>query len=154
MKSPSSLPDTTPSPGKGLVFWLSCIAVEAFLLVLALATFYPKDQPSPDSKLALIAPNRLNAIGRDAMPDARLPVDLYHLAINALWVPVLDDEEPPRWTDAMIDFGCDPGTSVMVDGEPMVAGKLIAATTFTVQWNMDRCAQAFTARNQFKIGPR
>lgn len=114
------------------MFWLSCIAVEAFVLVLALATFYPKNQPSPDSKLALIAPSRLNAIGRDAMPDARLPVDLYHLAINALWVPLLDDEEPPRWTDAMIDFGCDPGTSVMVDGEPMVAGKLIPATTFTV----------------------
>ena len=124
------------------MFWLSCIAVEALLLGLALATFYPKDLPkaSPVPKLALMAPKPHNVMAQDAIPDATMPVDLYRFALNALLAPLLDDTEPPRWTDAMIDFSCDPGTSVMVDGEPMVVGKLIPATAFTVRWNMDRCA--------------
>ena len=141
MKSQSTLPDTAPSPGMGLMFWLSCIAVEALLLVLALATFYPKGQTSPGPKLALMESSRLNVIAQDAMPDARMPVNLYRFALNALFLmPVLDNTEPPRWTDAMIDVSCDPGTNVMVDGEPMDVGKLIPATAFTVRWNMDRCA--------------
>ena len=74
------------------------------------------------------------------MPDAPMPVDLYRLAINALLVPLLDDDEPPRWTDAAIDFNCGPKTSVTVDGEPLVARKPIPATAFTVRWNIDGCA--------------
>ncbi|MGH8858893.1 MAG: hypothetical protein ACREXG_12840 [Polaromonas sp.] len=142
MKSPSALPDTAPSPDLGLKFWLNCLAAVALLLGLAFATVYPKDLPktSPVPKLALMAPKPLNAMAQDAMPDAPMPVDLYRFALNALLVPLLDDAEPPRWTDAAIDFSCDPGTSVMVDGEPLVAGKLIPAIAFTVRWNMDRCA--------------
>ena len=58
-------------------------------------------------------------MAQDAMPDAPMPVDLYRFALNALLVPLLDDAVPPRWTDAAIYFSCDPGTSVMVDGEPL-----------------------------------
>lgn len=140
MKSPSALPDTALSRDSGLKFWLHYLAAVALLLGLAFATFYPKDQTSPGPKPTLTTPNRLNAIARNAMPDAPLPVDLYRFALNALLVPLIDDAEPLRWTDAVIDFSCDPGTIVMVDGEPLVAGKLIPATAFTVRWNMDRCA--------------
>ena len=140
MRPQSAADDTEPSRDLGLIFWLSCIAVEALLLLLALATFYPKDQTSPGQKLALMESSRLNVIAQDAMPDARMPVNLYRFALNALWAPLLDDTEPPRWTDAMIDFSCDPGASAMVDGEPMAVGKLIPATAFTVRWTMDRCA--------------
>lgn len=140
MKSPSAWPDTAPSRDSDLQFWLSCLAAVALLLGLAFTTFYPKDPRSPGPKQALMAPNRPGAIARNATPDAPLPVDLYRFALNALLVPLLDDAEPPRWTDAVIDFSCNPGTSVMVDGEPLLAGKLIPATAFTVRWNMDHCA--------------
>ncbi|MDO8776847.1 MAG: hypothetical protein Q7K57_50680 [Burkholderiaceae bacterium] len=102
---------------------------------------HPKDLPetSPVPKLALMAPKPLNAMVQAAMPDAPMPVDLYRFALNALLLPLLDDSIPPQWTDAAIDFSCEPGTSVTVDGEPLVAGKLIPATAFTVRWNMDRC---------------
>ena len=73
------------------------------------------------------------------MPDAPMPVDLYRFALNALLVPLIDDDEPPRWTDVAIDFNCGPGTRVWVDGEPLVAGNQIPAKAFTVRWNMDYC---------------
>ncbi len=72
--------------------------------------------------------------------DAPMPIDLYRFALNALLVPLMDDAEPPRWTEAVIDFNCGPGTSVTVDGAPLVAGKLIPAKAFTVRWDMDHCA--------------
>lgn len=71
--------------------------------------------------------------------DAPMPINLYRFALNALLVPLMDDTEPPRWTDAAIDFHCGPGTSVTVDGAPLVAGKLIPAKAFTVRWDMDHC---------------
>lgn len=140
MKSPSALPDTALSRDSGLRFWLRYPAAVAFLLGLAFAMFYPTDQTPPEPKPALTTPNQLNAIARNALPDAPLPVDLYRFALNALLVPLLDDAEPLRWTDVAIDFSCDPGTIVLVDGEPLVAGRLIPATAFTVRWDMDRCA--------------
>lgn len=72
-------------------------------------------------------------------PDAPMPINLYRFALNALLVPLMDDAEPPRWTEAAIDFNCGAGTSVTVDGAPLVAGKLIPAKTFTVRWDMDHC---------------
>ncbi|MCJ0763484.1 hypothetical protein [Variovorax terrae] len=140
--SPSAGTANAPSPDRGFKFWLSCLAVVAVLLGLALAVGYPKELPkNPQvSALAVMAPSPPKTMAQDAMPDAPMPVDLYRFALNALLVPLLDDSEPPRWTDAVIHYGCDPGTSVMVDGEPMVAGKLMPASAFTVRWNMDRCA--------------
>lgn len=72
--------------------------------------------------------------------DARMPIDLYRFALNALLVPLMDDAEPPRWTKAGIDFSCGPGTNVTVDGAPLAAGTLIPAKAFTVRWDMDHCA--------------
>jgi len=141
VKSPSALPDTAPSPDPSLRFWLSCFAAIALLLGLAFATVHPKDLPktSPAPKRAVMAPKPPEAMARDAMLDAPVPAVFYRFALNALLAPLLDDTEPPRWTDAAIDFSCDTGTSVMVDGEPLVVGKLIPAKAFTVRWNMDRC---------------
>lgn len=125
----AAVTDTAPAPNLRLKFWLSCLAVLALPLGIAFATVYPKDLPR-----TLPVPNQA------AMPDAPMPVDLYRFALNALLLPLLDDSIPLRWTDVAIDYSCEPGTGVTVDGEPLVAGKLIPAKAFTVRWNMDRCA--------------
>jgi hypothetical protein len=39
-----------------------------------------------------------------------------------------------------MDFECESGTSVMIDGAPMVPGRPIPSKTFTVRWSMDHCA--------------
>lgn len=125
----ATVTDTAPAPNLRLKFWLSCFAAVALPLGIAFATDYPKDLPK-----TLPVPNQA------AMRDAPMPVDLYRFALNALLLPLLDDSIPPRWSDAAIDFNCEPGTSITVDGKPLVAGQLIPATAFTVRWNMDRCA--------------
>ncbi len=120
MKSSSVLAVTAPSLDFGGKFWLSCFTVVALLLGLTFAAVHPKVLPetSPAPKLALMAPKPPDAMAQDAPPDAPAPDDLYRFALNALLAPLLDDTEPPRWTDAAIDFSRDPGTNVMVDGEP------------------------------------
>lgn len=124
---------------------LVAVAAGALLLGLALASFPPGHSAAPSPDGALTAPSRPGPAARTAAPDARLPVDLYRFALNAFLLSLLDDAEPPRWTDAAIDFSCEPGTSVLVDGVPMVAGKLMPATAFTVRWNMNRCTFLGTA---------
>ncbi len=124
----------------GLRFWQVWAAAVALLMGLAFAILYPKEQPKTSPVPTLPATASPKAVGHDGLPDAPMPVDLYRFALNALLVPLLDDAQPRRWTDLAINFSCDPGTSVMVDGEPMVVGKLMPSTAFTLRWNMNRCA--------------
>jgi len=109
---------------------------------LAFSTFYSKDLPktSPSTSQSVMAPKPSGALAQDGVANARMPVDLYRFALSAFWCPLLDDSEPRRWTDVAITYSCDPGTSVMIDGEPMVVGKLIPAKAFTVRWTMHNCA--------------
>ena len=97
---------------------------------------------APQPKLAVIASHTPVAmpVADDVMPDAPMPVDLYRFALNALLVPLIDDAVPPRWTDIAMDYFCDPGTTVMIDGKPMVPGELVPAKAFKVRWDMSRCA--------------
>jgi hypothetical protein len=60
-------------------------------------------------------------------------------ALNALLVPLIDDQEPPAWTDVGMRFFCGPSTSVEVDGRPLVPGGSLPATAFTVRWHIDYC---------------
>lgn len=71
--------------------------------------------------------------------DAPITRDFSRFALNALLVPLLDDDEPPRWTDVALSFFCGPATRVEVDGKPLVPGTRIPATAFTVRWHMDQC---------------
>ena len=100
---------------------------------LGFGMFYPKDNTSPTAKPASTESNRLNALIQDATPDAPVPLDFYRLALNALLTPWLDDDEPSRLTDAAIDLSWGSGTSVMIDGEPLVARKALPAVAFTVR---------------------
>lgn len=60
-------------------------------------------------------------------------------ALNALLVPLLDDDQPPRWTDVPMRFFCGPATRVEIDGLPFVPGSSVPATAFTVRWHIDQC---------------
>ena len=135
-----TLPENSQLPGWRLKFWLSCCAVATMLSGLAFAAVHSKDLPTTwiVPALALTVPRPDDA--GDAMSNASVTRDLYRFALNALLVPLLDDDIPPRWTYSAIDFSCLPGTSVMVAGKPMVEGKQIPPTAFTVSWNMDHCS--------------
>ena len=126
-------------------FWPCCFAA-VVLLGLGFAAAYPTDLPkfplnAPRvSSAALMTLHPADNTIQEAKPDAPLPVDLYRFALNAFLVPLFDDAVPPRWTSAAVEFACDPETTVMVDGEPMVVGQPIPVKAFTVRWMMDRCS--------------
>jgi len=131
------------NPGHlSLRLWLNSAAAVTLLVGLAVAAISANSLPETPSvsKLNVGVPKPLGARAQDGMADAPMPVDLYRFALNAFLVPLLDDSEPRRWTDMAIDFSCNPGTRVMVDGEPMVVGKLIPTSAFTVRWTMHNCA--------------
>lgn len=67
--------------------------------------------------------------------------DLRRYALNALLVPLLDDDEPPNWTRLSLDHDCGPDTRVTVDGNPLAPGHKLPATPFRLRWDMDHCAQ-------------
>jgi len=59
-------------------------------------------------------------------------------ALNALLVPLLDDDWPPRWADPALSFDCD-AVEVTVDGAPLDTGAPVQEGGFTVRWHMQRC---------------
>lgn len=59
-------------------------------------------------------------------------------ALNALLVPLLDDDDPPRWADPSLSLDCDAGR-VTVNDAPLDIGAPIPQGTFTVRWTMQRC---------------
>ena len=126
-----------------LRYWLCSFAAAAFLSGY-FWEFYPAEPPKARlaphlSTVALTPLHPADAFTQDSIPDARMPVDLYKFALNAFLVPLLDDDVPPKWTYLGFDLMCDAGTTVMVDGEPMVSGKTIPVKAFTLRWEMDRC---------------
>ena len=145
MNSRTPLPKITQPPHEGDKFWRICLSGAALLLGLVVAAPYAKNLPnvataSPAPKAAAMATEPMIAVEPDVMADAPMPVDLYRFALNALLVPLMDDSVPPRWTDVAIGYTCDQGTTVMIDGEPLIAGKPGPEKPFTVRWVMNRCA--------------
>jgi hypothetical protein len=59
-------------------------------------------------------------------------------ALNALLVPLLDDDWPPRWADPSLSFDC-AESGVEIDGAPLDIGAPVPAGSFTVRWHMERC---------------
>ena len=115
--------------------------IAALVLGLGWAAVHRSATPptAPVNQASTRTPEALVAMAQDAALDAPMPVDLHKFALNALLLPLLDDATPPRWSDLAIDFACDPGSSVLVNGKPMVPGKPIPATTFNLRWKMQRC---------------
>jgi hypothetical protein len=59
-------------------------------------------------------------------------------ALNALLVPLLDDDSPPRWADPTLAYDCE-ALDVQVDDERLDVGAPVHDGGFTVRWHMERC---------------
>ena len=79
--------------------------------------------------------------------DGPVAAELSRFALNALLVTLIDDDEPPRWSDVALNHICGPATRVEVDGLPLVHGSTLPAGAFTVRWSMDQC----TALEAFEL---
>lgn len=58
-------------------------------------------------------------------------------ALNALLLPLLDDDVPARWADPSISLDCD-DARVSIDGGRLDIGAPVPST-FQVRWHMDAC---------------
>ena len=92
---------------------------------------------------ALVAPD---VVVQRAVPSAfddgagaQSPVDFRRFALNGLLAPLIDDAEPPRWTEVALEYMCDPQTQVSIDGQPLIPGSLLPERAFLVRWNMNHC---------------
>ena len=141
MKSPTALAASTGLRSRRTGFWLSCFAA-VVLLGLSLAMVYPADPPEiPYAQVAhSIASDLSDGTNHEATADAPILANLHRFALNAFLVPLLEDSVPARWTDVVVQFMCGPGTSIWVDGQPMVPGDPIPPHAFTVRWVMDSCS--------------
>ena len=81
-----------------------------------------------------------------ASPSARRPggvneatAQFLAFALNALLLPLFDDDLPPRWADPSISFDCDDG-AVTIDDAPLDIGAPVPHQAFIVRWHMERCA--------------
>jgi hypothetical protein len=115
---------------------LRCSLAAALLLGITTAIFAARDRPA----LAPVA-ERASRPPTAPAPVAADPIlgQFTRRALNALLVPLLDDDEPPRWTDVGLQHFCGPATRVEINGQPLVAGAAIPATAFHVRWHIDQC---------------
>jgi hypothetical protein len=105
------------------------------LVVGALAGCGPA---APD---AVVSPPTPASTADDAATSHTLRLaadDFRRYALNALLVPLLDDDTPPRWSDPLLATDC-LRVVVTVDGAPLVPGALVPARAFILVWTMDRC---------------
>jgi hypothetical protein len=66
-------------------------------------------------------------------------LDFRQHALNALLVPLLDDDDPPRWVDPASTMSCLGGASVSIDGRPLVPRERVPVAPFVLRWTMDGC---------------
>ena len=60
--------------------------------------------------------------------------------LNGLLVPALDsDAMPLRWVDPRPALACGPGSSVYVNGRPLVSGARVPVKPFTLEWHANGC---------------
>ena len=97
----------------------------ALLAFCAIAGFLQRDEPGLRGEARPASQTRA---GVAAPADDAITGDLSRFAFHALLVPLLDDAEPPRWTDVALNYVCGPATQVEVDGKQIVPGASIPST--------------------------
>ena len=60
-------------------------------------------------------------------------------ALNVLLLPLVDDDEPPRWAAAVAGGDCGASARIAVDGRPAVAGEALPARAFRLVWSGAGC---------------
>lgn len=127
---PALAPDSRRQPGRRLSVAVVALATVCLGVFSATEGFTAVGLTVPAPNAPVVA-----AVGS----DDPITGDFSRFALNALLVPLLDDAEPPRWTDVGLNLFCGPATRVEVNGKPLVPGTQIPATAFTVRWHMDQC---------------
>ncbi len=87
---------------------------------------------------AVEPPFSRNPLANREVDDA-ITREFSRFALNALLAPLLDDDEPPRWSDVALRHYCGPAAHVEVNGLPLFHGSRIPTTAFTLRWSMDQC---------------
>ena len=59
-------------------------------------------------------------------------------ALNALLIPVLDDDVPSRWTEPFALMSC-VGSTLTIDGKPVIPGSRVPSASFLMRWSMNQC---------------
>lgn len=132
-RRPTNLPDGSEKRPRAVARWLGCVALAA------VASSIPTGGSTSRASAGLpVAPPVLAYPTRPTF-DAPEALTMHAFALNALLAPLIDESLPERWTDVGLDVLCDPGTRVLVDGQPMVAGSPVPAVAFTVRWDIGQC---------------
>jgi hypothetical protein len=111
-------------PHRNLCLVPACAAAP-LLLAATLAGCQPAAPPAP-----LSAAQPLDVAG--AVSHA-----LGRHAVNALVIPLLDDAEPPRFTQVALPLMCARDGDVSLDGAPLAEGAVAPAGSFTLRWRLD-----------------
>ena len=77
------------------------------------------------------------AAGPTALPPNSVGRDFITFALNALLLPLLDDDVPARWADPSLSVDCN-DARVTIDGGRLDVGSPVPST-FSVRWHMDGC---------------
>ena len=117
--------------------WLLVPACLIASLLLAALSVELLNAPTSD---AAGTPEEGGPIEQDPAIAAEVAQDIRRFALNALLVPVLDEEATPaRWHDPSLAISCQPGTQVHVDGRPIEPRAELSGQGFSVLWTMAAC---------------
>lgn len=87
-------------------------------------------------RAAIQPPHVLPAVARD--PDSADASRFRTFALNALLIPVLDDDVPSRWMEPFALMHC-VKADLMIDGNPVIFGSPVPWAAFSMHWSMDQC---------------
>lgn len=127
-------PESTATPSASTLGYLS-LATVALAATLILAPAGQAAEPDPVANQ--IVPNQAVADQADAGPPAFNP---RQYLLNGLLAPALDpDSDPPTWLDPRPVLACAEGSTVSVDGRPLVVGEAVPSGHFVIEWQAMNC---------------
>jgi hypothetical protein len=114
------------------IVWMASINAATAALAL---TMVPRHHTMEPRYLAGPTAPAPDALDLDEIAQA-----IRKYALNALLVPVLDDDVyPARWQDPSLAMACDAGTRVSVDGQPLEHRSEVPGASFSLLWLMVGC---------------
>ena len=123
--------------GHSPLWLLVPLCVTAPLLTAALLVGWLNSTPAGATAKS---PAASGLVARDPVIAAEIANDVRRFAMNALLVPVLDEEGTPvRWHDPSLAVPCQPGTQVLVNGRPIEPDSEVIEPEFSVRWTMQAC---------------
>jgi hypothetical protein len=117
--------------------WHSAIGTAVLLGVLLCQAAGCGQATEPIAVPSDVSPTPRAFTGSGSTPSSAAARDFITFALNALLLPLLDDDVPARWADPSIAVDCN-DAHVTVDGAHPGVGSNVPSA-FTVLWHMDRC---------------